>query len=66
MLDVRFGHVQVTEESLLQFEGEMSLPTLTIREMCRIECGHPGIFLVDVESKNFPEVVKVVQKLWSS
>ena len=24
----------------------MSLPTLTTREMCRIECGHPGIFPV--------------------
>ena len=26
--------------------------------MCRIECGHPGIFPVDVESKSFPDVVK--------
>ena len=44
----------------------MSLLTLTTREMCRIECGHLGIFLVDVESKSFPDVVKVVQKLESS
>ena len=36
------------------------------REMCWIECGHLGIFLVDVESKSFPDVVKVVQKLESS
>ena len=34
--------------------------------MCRIECGHSGIFLVDVESKSFPDVVKVVQKLEST
>ena len=34
--------------------------------MGQIECGHPGIFLVDVESKSFPDVVKVVQKLESS
>ena len=39
---------------------------MTTREMCRIECGHPGIFLVDVKSKSFPDVVKVVQKLESS
>ena len=56
----------MTEESVLQFEGEMSLLTLTTREMCRIECGHAGIFLVDVESKSFPVVIKVVQKLESS
>ena len=30
----------------------MSLPTLTTRRMCRIKCGHPGIDLVDVESKS--------------
>ena len=30
--------------------------------MCRIECGHPGIFLVDVVSKSFPDVVKIVKK----
>ena len=34
--------------------------------MCRIECGHPGIFLVDVVSKSFLDVVKVVQKLEST
>ena len=44
----------------------MSLLTLTIRDVCRIECGHPGILLVDVESKSFPDVVKVVQKFEST
>ena len=34
--------------------------------MCRIECGHPGIFPVDVVSMCFQDVVKVVQKLESS
>ena len=43
----------------------MSLPILTTREMCRIECGLPGNFHVDVESKSFLYVVKVVQKLES-
>ena len=43
---VRAGQQQMNEESQLQFEGEVSLPTLTAREMCRSKCGHPGIFLV--------------------
>ena len=34
--------------------------------MCRIECGHPGIFPGDVETKSFPDGVNVVQKLESS
>ena len=31
--------------------------------MSQKECGHPGNFHVDVVSKSFLEVVKVVQKL---
>ena len=38
---------------------------MTTKEMCRIECGHPRIFLIGDESKSFPVVVKVVQKLES-
>ena len=30
--------------------------------MYRIKCGLPGISLFDVESKEFPDVVKVAQK----
>ena len=55
------------EESLLQFESEMSLLTLTTTEsMSWIECGHPGNFPVDVVSKSFLEVATVVWKLENS
>ena len=34
-----------------------------IESVSRIKCGHPGNMPVDVVSKSFPDVVKVVQKL---
>ena len=80
MLDVRFGHVpddwrisagyyekgRQAQQCVEWLEALQKRSVFYQRVYVANECGHPGNMPVDVVSKSFPDVVKVVQKLEST
>ena len=66
--EVRLDFIHTTNVQNLSNSLKVNeFTSLTISDetesVSRMKCGHPGNMPVDVVSKSFPDVVKVVQKL---
>ena len=62
---VKFDFIHTTNAQNVSYMFKVNeFASLTTSDsVSRMKCGHPGNMLVDVVSKSFPDVVKVVQKL---